>query len=418
MYLGGVGHCGAWCEFALVICGYRIRRTVKDVENLAGKAVAGAEGPNSDGCGGIEMKFVHIADVHLGVIPDAAKPWCEERSKELMDTFSAVMDVCNQERADLLLIAGDLFHRQPLLRELREVNAQFARLQQTQVVLIAGNHDPVNETSYYKNFVWNDNVHFLQGTRPEKVYFPFLDAEVWGWSCRSDAVDNHIFDEIVLEQSETYKILLGHVGDGQKLPANWGRIINKGFDYMALGHVHAPYVNLRDKYAYAGSLEPISARELRERGYILGEITPEGTMFSLVPFAKREYKRISYTFRGTTSLARATEEITKLMEQEGAQNYFSITLLGKVAHRPEHWLEKLEANLKNVVQILDKTRPDVDVLEVSHEHAEDLIGKYMEALHQMTPETLASEFPGLNDAERRELPQRALLTGLDALLDE
>ncbi len=364
------------------------------------------------------MKFVHIADVHLGKIPDAARPWAEQRSRELWDTFAEVMDVCNRERADLLLVAGDLFHRQPLLRELREVNAQFARLQQTQVVLIAGNHDPICETSYYRDFVWSDNVHFLQENRPQKVYFPFLDAEVWGWSCRTEEVDNHIFDEIVLETSETYKILLGHVGEGQKLPAHWSRICDKGFDYMALGHVHAPYVNQRDKYAYAGSLEPISSREVREHGYVIGEITPEGTMFSLVPFAKREYKRLTYTFRGTTSLARATEEITQMMAQEGAENYFTVTLLGKVSHRPERWVEKLMSNLPNVVRIMDKTRPDVDVLAVSHEHSEDLIGKFMEALHQMPADALMESFPEFGETERRELPQKALLVGLDALLEE
>ena len=42
---------------------------------------------------------------------------------------------------DLLLVAGDLFHRQPLLRELKEVDGLFASLDRTQVVLVAGNHD-------------------------------------------------------------------------------------------------------------------------------------------------------------------------------------------------------------------------------------------------------------------------------------
>ena len=53
---------------------------------------------------------------------------------------------------DLLLISGDLFHRQPLVRELREVNALFASVPEVRVVLIAGNHDYVREDSAYLKF--------------------------------------------------------------------------------------------------------------------------------------------------------------------------------------------------------------------------------------------------------------------------
>ena len=87
------------------------------------------------------MRFIHIADVHLGAQPDAGPLYSENRGRELWDTFEYVLGVCEDERTDLLLIAGDLFHRQPLLRELKEVDYLFSRLSHTKVVLIAGNHD-------------------------------------------------------------------------------------------------------------------------------------------------------------------------------------------------------------------------------------------------------------------------------------
>ena len=52
-----------------------------------------------------------------------------------------MIDICEREQTDLLLIAGDLFHRQPLKKELKEVDYYFSRLSRTKVVLIAGNHD-------------------------------------------------------------------------------------------------------------------------------------------------------------------------------------------------------------------------------------------------------------------------------------
>ena len=85
------------------------------------------------------MKFIHIADVHLGAQPEAAV-YSQSRGRELWESFEKILGVCEDERTDLLLIAGDLFHRQPLVRELKEVNYLFSELTATKVVLIAGNH--------------------------------------------------------------------------------------------------------------------------------------------------------------------------------------------------------------------------------------------------------------------------------------
>ena len=34
------------------------------------------------------MKFIHIADVHLGVVPDAGKSWSEKRAADIWTTFT------------------------------------------------------------------------------------------------------------------------------------------------------------------------------------------------------------------------------------------------------------------------------------------------------------------------------------------
>ena len=33
------------------------------------------------------MRFMHIADVHLGALPDVGAPWSGDRGKELWQTF-------------------------------------------------------------------------------------------------------------------------------------------------------------------------------------------------------------------------------------------------------------------------------------------------------------------------------------------
>ena len=84
------------------------------------------------------MKFIHIADVHLGVVPDAGKSWSEKRAADIWTTFTEVFAVAKKIKVDMVLIAGDLFHRQPLIRELREINYIFEQVPEIQVVIVAG----------------------------------------------------------------------------------------------------------------------------------------------------------------------------------------------------------------------------------------------------------------------------------------
>ena len=67
-----------------------------------------------------------------------------------LGSFQNVIRQAGRENVGLFLIAGDLFHRQPLLKELKEVNALFASIPNTKIVLIAGNHDYIKENSFYK----------------------------------------------------------------------------------------------------------------------------------------------------------------------------------------------------------------------------------------------------------------------------
>ena len=76
------------------------------------------------------MRFIHISDVHLGVIPDVGKAWSKRRSQDVWDSFAEVVLEAGSWKADFLLISGDLFHKQPLKRELREVNYLFTQIPQ------------------------------------------------------------------------------------------------------------------------------------------------------------------------------------------------------------------------------------------------------------------------------------------------
>ena len=74
------------------------------------------------------MKFIHMADAHLGIQPDKGKPWSEAREQEIKETFVKVIEDAEAAKVDLLLIAGDLFHMPPSEGMLRDVDYMLSKL--------------------------------------------------------------------------------------------------------------------------------------------------------------------------------------------------------------------------------------------------------------------------------------------------
>ena len=66
------------------------------------------------------MKFVHTADIHLGASPESDEKIGEKREEEIWRAFEKTVMLCKDDKADLLIISGDLFHRQPEIQELKE----------------------------------------------------------------------------------------------------------------------------------------------------------------------------------------------------------------------------------------------------------------------------------------------------------
>ena len=186
------------------------------------------------------MLIIHTADLHLGASPDAGEKWGKNRKQELWDSFERLIEVVEMQKADLLLIAGDVVHRPPLLRELREVNDRFASLSKTKVVLMAGNHDHIGANSFYKGFAWAENVYFFENAVIDSVKFPELKTDVYGLSYHGKENRERLYDDVKPEDNGYYHILLAHGGDEKHIPYTKEKLTKSGFDYIAFGHVHKP----------------------------------------------------------------------------------------------------------------------------------------------------------------------------------
>ena len=347
------------------------------------------------------MKFFHIADTHLGAIPDAGFAWSEERRSEIWESFRSVVAKADREEVDLLLIAGDLFHRQPLMRELKEVNYLFSTLKKTKVVFIIGNHDYLKVDSYYLDFPWSENVTCLRGKECESVVFEDLDTEVYGLSYHTREIKEPKYNDLQPEKKAGFSILLGHGGDAKHIPIDRKKLLLSGFDYIALGYEHKASVMQSMHMAYAGSLEPLSVHETGKHGFILGEINEDSTTIRFVPFACREYINIKVRLSSDITEDELEEKLTAAINQYGSDNIFTISLEGRYQPKEPYDRARLLA-LGNVADVKDGTMPDYNLVALLDEHKDDMIGMYLEEFLK-------------EPAGTRE--QKALYCGLEALLN-
>lgn len=215
------------------------------------------------------MRFIHMADVHLGEAP------------EKWDEFYEVMNLCEEEKTDLLLIAGDLFDNLPDMESLKKVDVAFGKLSKTRVVMIAGNHDYLKRTSHYFDLVFPENVTFLVNANGDSVFFSDMNVEVFGLSYEMPEIEDARYDKLKINDGGRINILLAHGnirGEDKSIPIHQEAVEKTGFDYAALGHLHTR-IEVSNRIAYTGN-----------KGYIRGEIAKEAGKPSIPCWVYVPYK--------------------------------------------------------------------------------------------------------------------------------
>jgi DNA repair exonuclease SbcCD nuclease subunit len=206
--------------------------------------------------------MVHSSDLHLGDVA-TTKAYGGEDTLPL----AHVLDAAGALKADLILLAGDVFEHNRLENGLLERTARILGDAGRPVVILPGNHDPATADSVYRRGGMGepDNVSILGVTHGKSVTFPDLELEVWGPA--------HLdYDDMVplrapRKRRTRWQIAMAHghydpaPDRRSRLNPSWlighDEIVASGVDYLALGHWNqAIQVGPRDVPAYySGSPE-------------------------------------------------------------------------------------------------------------------------------------------------------------------
>ncbi len=231
----------------------------------------------------MNFRFLHAADLHLGSpllgLSQKDEDVAERFAKAGRAAFEDLVGRALEEDVAFVVIAGDIFDGDWKDASIGLFfNRQLARLSNRGVptYILRGNHDA--ESVLTKSLTWPERV-FEFGTKRAET-FPLEDLRVAlhgrGFP-RREVAENYAleypdpvagwFNIGVLHTA------CGRTGHENYAPCTVADLAASGYDYWALGHVHAFEIVSRDPWiVYPGNLQGRSVRECGEKGAVVVDV--------------------------------------------------------------------------------------------------------------------------------------------------
>ncbi|MCX8194386.1 MAG: DNA repair exonuclease [Candidatus Pacearchaeota archaeon] len=255
------------------------------------------------------MKFAHIADCHLG-------SWRQPQMAFLnLKAFESVIERCISEKVDFVIIVGDFFDTAiPSIEVMRVAASNLRRLKENGIAcfIIPGSHDySISGKSMIS--VFDEGGLCIDLTQKEIIYkkvFLYGIAGKKGGMEQRQLLENkedfrRLTDRIASLKKENKiesSVLLLHTTVNELLPGTLSNHapslsiadLPEGFDYYALGHIHASKILNKGKaaVAYPGPVFPSNFSELEqqhEASFLIIE-TENGSI------TERDITKVSFSF--------------------------------------------------------------------------------------------------------------------------
>jgi len=224
------------------------------------------------------VKFVHAADLHIdsplrGLDRYEGAPVARLRAATRR-ALENLVALCLEEKVAFLLLAGDVFDGtwkdfstglffMSQMTRLREANIP--------VVIVRGNHDAASSIS--KSLRLPDNVRELSSRKPDTIELAAAATIIHGQSFAQKAITEDLAARYPDAERGAFNIGLLHTcldgreGHERYAPTTLETMRAKGYDYWALGHVHAREILSKEPWiVFPGNLQGRHARETGAKG--------------------------------------------------------------------------------------------------------------------------------------------------------
>jgi DNA repair exonuclease SbcCD nuclease subunit len=233
------------------------------------------------------MKFVHAADLHLdsplsGLSKYEGAP-VEQIRGATRRALENLVKLCLAESAELLVIAGDLYDgdwRDYSTGLFFSKQMSALRAGNVQVVWIRGNHDAASKLTAHLHLP--DNVRELSHKKPESFLLERMGVAVHGQGFETRDVTSDLSLRYPEPKRSLFNIgllhtaLEGRAGHASYAPCRLSALVDRAYDYFALGHVHTREVLSEQPWiVFPGNLQGRHAREPGAKGATLVTVESE-----------------------------------------------------------------------------------------------------------------------------------------------
>jgi DNA repair exonuclease SbcCD nuclease subunit len=242
------------------------------------------------------MKILHTGDLHL----TADRHWDRDQA-----VLNAILSIVAAERADGVLIAGDIFGHQTGKASSPTERAAFARFLcsiPAPVFMVYGNHDAADELVPFGSPLAQEvaegieilSEHVLGVSWPRARLME--EARALGLEERRDVARQALLATIRSFRNDLAppRILLAHLqvagtvfgggefGGSDEIEFTGEELDELGFDYVALGHVHAPQ-QVSNAAWYAGAPRHFNYGDVGERSVNIVEFSNGSRTVTRIP---------------------------------------------------------------------------------------------------------------------------------------
>ncbi len=242
----------------------------------------------------MSFSFIHAADLHL----DSPLIGLSARDEHLGDAFAKasrqaldnLVDGAIAHRVAFVVISGDVYDG-----DWRDFSTGLtfsraaARLAKADIplFLIHGNHDAASAIS--PRLKLPDQTRVLSPHRPETIDLPALGVAIHGQSFWQRVVNDNLAQNYPPPRPDRFNIGLlhtaceGRAGHDPYAPCTVEQLVNHGYQYWALGHVHRREIlHSHPHVVFAGNLQGRHVREIGPKGATLVRVA-EGQVVGLTP---------------------------------------------------------------------------------------------------------------------------------------
>lgn len=300
------------------------------------------------------VKFIHSADLHLDSpmtgLSHLPKSIFERLQESTFQAFRTLIDQAILHRVDFVILAGDLFDLDDRsIRAQIRLRREMERLDREGIpcLVVFGNHDHLGGSWSYVEMPRNVLIFGEEVEGKELYTNNGAKVILYGFSYP----DRHVFTRKINDYKKTDQadyhigILHGNLEGGQEhgnyAPFTLNELLNKDFDYWALGHIHKRTIlSESPPIVYPGNTQGRNRKERDRKGCYVVTLSQSGSNRQFIETSDIIWRELTVDGHSIGSIDELYQACTAALDherREGKGILAHISIINATADIADHF---------------------------------------------------------------------------------